>query len=96
MRLNIPLVVGGKIFPEAALSLAISPLYRPNFLSATAVLTLVPIRREENGNFEVMQEAQHHKSLVFPDIFVANDPDILICVGKVQAAIQELLDKKGI
>lgn len=95
MKLNNPLVVGGKVFNEAGLSLAISPLYKENFLSASVVMTLTPIRREGEG-FEVLNETQHKRSIIYSDVFSTNDPDIATCVAKIQIALQELIDKKGL
>lgn len=90
------LVVGGKEFPEVALSLAVSPLFKPNFLSASVVLSLTPVRRAEDGSVEALTEAQYRKSLIFSDIFDSNDPQVLNCLGKVQAAIQQLIIEKNL
>lgn len=94
MTNNNPITVDGKVYDEYAMSLALSPLFRDNFLSASVVLTLEPLRRE-NDVFETLQ-AEYRKTIVFGDVFASNDPQVLTAVGKVQAALQELIDLKGL
>lgn len=95
MKSNNPVAVGGKVFDEYALSLAISPFYKPGSLSASVVMSLIPVRRE-NDEFEVLDGQEHKKTIVISDVFASNDPQILTAVGKVQAVLQELINLKGL
>lgn len=93
MKSNKPILVGGKIFDEYALSLAISPFYKPNSLSASVVMSLIPIRRE-NNEFEVLEGQEYKKNIIISDIFESNDSQVITTVGKVKAALQELINLK--
>ncbi|WP_020603287.1 hypothetical protein [Spirosoma spitsbergense] len=96
MTTNNPTVVGGLVYNELTLSLAVSPLVKPNFLSASVVLSLQPARRNEDGTIEVLTEPEYRKGLVFSDVFTSNDMQVMTALGKVQAAIQELIDLKNL
>lgn len=95
MTSNNPISIAGKVFDEYALHLAISPLYKTNFMSSNVVMTLTPCRRE-NGEFEVLQDPNYKKSIIVSDIFESNDQQIMVAVGKVQSALQELINLKGL
>ncbi len=97
MQSNNPKTVAGKIYPELALSLVISPLLKtnPDFLSASVVMKLSPVRRE-NGQIEVLQEPEHQETLVVSDAFSQNDPDFLQALGTIQYAAQQYINAKNL
>jgi hypothetical protein len=96
MTTNNPTVVGGNVYNELALSLAVSPVFKPNFVSAAVVMSLTPIRRSAEGVIDALTEPGYQKTLVVSDAFAQNDPDFLMVLGKIQAAVQEYINAKNL
>ena len=97
MESNSPKTIAGKIYPEFALSLVVSPLLKsnPDFLSASVVLKLSPMRRE-NGTIEVLNEPEHQVTLVVSDAFLHNDMDFMQALGTVQFGVQQYINAKNL
>ena len=95
MTTNNPITVDGKTYDELGLALVISPLFKPDFLSASVVMKLTPLRRED-GQIEQLTDAQYQKTLVVSDAFAQNDPDFLTALAKIQGAVQDYINAKNL
>lgn len=96
MKTNNPITVDGKTYNMLGLALVISPLAKPNFLSASVVMKLTPMRKAEDGTLEQLTEPEYQKTLVVSDAYAQNDPDFLLALQEVHDAVQKYIDSKNL
>jgi len=96
MKTNNPITVDGKTYNMLGLALVISPLSKPNFLSASVVMKLTPMRKTEDGTLEQLTEPEYQKTLVVSDAYAQNDPDFLTALQEVHDAVQKYIDAKNL
>ncbi|WP_020597878.1 hypothetical protein [Spirosoma panaciterrae] len=89
-----PFELGGKYWTEFTMQLVINKAIRPNdqnpnedFLSASMVLVLIPMRREDGKIIELLEPA-YYQTFIVSDLFRSVDQNLLQGVGTAQQAIQ--------
>jgi hypothetical protein len=96
MKTNNPTTVDGKVYDILGLALVISPLSKPNFLSASVVMKLTPMRKTEDGTLEQLTEPQYQKTLVVSDAYAQNDPDFLTALQEIHDSAQKYINSKNL
>ncbi len=88
-----PTVVNGVEYPYLAVSLSISPLWKPG-IGASVAIRLTPFREEEDGTFDVLKDKPKAISLL--DIFETadGDPHFEAAITGIMKALQTLVDNK--
>ena len=96
MKTNNPITVDNKTYNMLGLALVISPLVKNNFLSASVVMKLTPMRKTEDGTLEQLTEPQYQKTLVVSDAYAQNDPDFLTALQEIHDSVQKYIDAKNL
>ena len=88
-----PTIVNGVEYPYFAVSLSMSPLWKPN-IGASVAIRLTPFRELEDGSFDILKNQPKAISLL--DIFeVADgDPHFEAAITDIMGALQTLVDNK--
>lgn len=88
-----PTIVNGIEYPYFAVSLSMSPLWKPN-IGASVAIRLTPFRELEDGSFDILKDKPKAISLL--DIFeVADgDPHFEAAITDIMGALQTLVDNK--
>lgn len=88
-----PTIVNGVEYPFLAVSLSMSPLWKPN-LGASVAIRLTPFRELEDGTFDILKDQPKAVSLL--DIFEAadGDPHFEDAVQGIMKTLQTLVDNK--
>lgn len=88
-----PTIVNGVEYPYFAVSLSMSPLWKPN-IGASVAIRFTPFRELEDGTFESLPERPKAISLL--DIFESadGDPAFEDAIQGILKTIQTLADNK--
>ena len=88
-----PIVVNDIEYPYLAVSLSMSPLWKPN-LGASVAIRLTPYRVKEDGSFDILKNQPKAISLL--DIFETadGDPHFEAAITDIMGALQTLVDNK--
>lgn len=95
MRPSTPIIHAGKVYDKYAVFLSSAPLITGATCSTMANLSLKPMRVNEEGNPEILQEASQTKQILLADV-KAGTPEELEAYAAIEAAIQKLIDLKGL
>ena len=90
-----PVVVDGVEYPNFAVNLYVSPLWRDGEVSGTAALKLTPYRSVDGV---VNRADEHSRRIAFDDVFARADDDAVLgeSLTQIYAAIQSYITKKGL
>lgn len=88
-----PVIKDGIEYPYYAVSMSMSPLWKPN-IGASVAIRLTPFRELEDGSFDILKNQPKAISLL--DIFeVADgDPHFEAAVQGIMKTLQTLVDNK--
>lgn len=88
-----PIVKNDVEYPYYALSMSMSPLWKPG-VGCSVAIRLTPFREKEDGGFDSL--SNQPKSISLLDVFETADGDehFETAITKIMAAVQELVDKK--
>ena len=90
-----PTIKDGIEYPYYAVSMSMSPLWKPN-IGASVAIRLTPFRELEDGSFDILKNQPKAISLL--DIFeVADgDPHFEAAITDIMGALQTLVDNKNL
>ena len=88
-----PIVKNDIEYPYYAVSMSMSPLWKPG-VGCSVAIRLTPFREREDGSFDSLP--QQPKAISLLDIFETadGDPHFEAAITKIMAAVQELVDNK--
>ena len=88
-----PLVKDGVEYPYYAVSMSMSPLWKPG-VGCSVAIRLTPFREKKDGSFDSLP--QQPKAISLLDIFETadGDPHFEAAITKILAAVQELVENK--
>ena len=88
-----PLVKNGVEYPYYAVSMSMSPIYKPG-IGCSVAMRFTPFREREDGSFDSLP--QQPKAISLLDVFETADGDehFETAITKIMAAVQELVDNK--
>jgi hypothetical protein len=93
IKATTPLVNHGSKYPYYAVSLSMSPLWKPG-LGCSVAIRLTPFMEKQDGSFDTLP--QEKKAISLLDIFETADGDehFEAAITKIMEALQELVDNK--
>lgn len=95
MKTNNPIEKDGFYYDKLAVTLAMSPRIEGGRLGMSAAVRLTPYREDENG-LQTLEAAT--QAVVYGDAMEAAKADrvLLRCILKIENALQEFVDAKGL
>lgn len=93
IRAKKPVVNNGVEYPYYAVSMSMSPLWKPG-IGASVAIRLTPFRELEDGSFDILRNQPKAISLL--DIFETadGDPHFENAITDIMGALQTLVDNK--
>jgi hypothetical protein len=88
-----PIIKNEIEYPYFAVSLAMSPIYKPG-IGASVAIRLTPFRELEDGNYDILQDEV--KSISLLDIFeiAQGDPHFESAIQGIMETLQTLINNK--
>lgn len=93
IRSSNPVVINEVEYPYLAVSLSMSPLWKPG-LGQSVAIRLTPYRVREDGTFDILKDKPKAISLL--DVFETadGDPHFESAITDIMGALQTLVDNK--
>lgn len=90
-----PITHNGKEYNEYQVSLSSTPIIRGATYTTAVNFTLRPMRLDEETNqYEVLNEKEFEKQILLADVR-SGDAQVLNAFGKINSALQELVNAKN-